>query len=101
MQSTDKQVDVTGFQQSRLQATFRKFYDRYNDLICPYKAKKKCVFTVTQPSLFFHPDLKTFGKFMISWKFCLPLEANGISSITAESVFKTVDEYKNITNINS
>ena len=25
-----------GFQLSRSQATFRKFYDRYNDLICPY-----------------------------------------------------------------
>jgi hypothetical protein len=25
-----------GFQLSRLQAAFRKFYDRYNDLICPY-----------------------------------------------------------------
>ena len=25
-----------GFQLSRLQAAFRKFYGRYNDLICPY-----------------------------------------------------------------
>jgi hypothetical protein len=25
-----------GFLQSRLQATFRKFYVRYNDLVCPY-----------------------------------------------------------------
>jgi hypothetical protein len=25
-----------GFQQSRLQAAFRKFYSRYNDLVCAY-----------------------------------------------------------------
>jgi hypothetical protein len=31
-----KQVDVTEFQLSRLQAAFRKFYGRYKDLICPY-----------------------------------------------------------------
>jgi hypothetical protein len=25
-----------------------------------HQAKKKCVFTVTRPTLFFHPDPKTF-----------------------------------------
>ena len=32
---TDKLMSQ-GFQLSPLQAAFRKFYDRYNDLICPY-----------------------------------------------------------------
>jgi hypothetical protein len=32
---TDKLMSQ-GFQLSRLQAAFRKFYGRYNDLICPY-----------------------------------------------------------------
>jgi hypothetical protein len=32
---TDK-LRSQGFQLSRLQAAFRKFYGRYNDLICPY-----------------------------------------------------------------
>jgi hypothetical protein len=32
---TDKLMS-RGFQLSRLQAAFRKFYGRYNDLICPY-----------------------------------------------------------------
>jgi hypothetical protein len=27
---------LQGFQLSRLQAAFRKFYGRYNDLTCPY-----------------------------------------------------------------
>jgi hypothetical protein len=31
-----KKVDVKGFQMSRLQAAFREFYGRYNDLIYPY-----------------------------------------------------------------
>jgi hypothetical protein len=35
-ESTDKQVDVTGVQMSRLQAAFRKYYGRYNDLIYAY-----------------------------------------------------------------
>jgi hypothetical protein len=32
---TDKLMSQ-GFHLSRLQAAFRKFYGRYNDLICPY-----------------------------------------------------------------
>jgi hypothetical protein len=31
-----KKLMSQGFQMSRLQAAFRKFYDRYNDLIYPY-----------------------------------------------------------------
>jgi hypothetical protein len=33
---TNKQVDVTGFIQFWLQESFRKFYNRYNDLVCQY-----------------------------------------------------------------
>ena len=35
-QSTGKQIDVKGVQLSRLQAAFRKFYRRYNDLVRSY-----------------------------------------------------------------
>jgi hypothetical protein len=35
-QSTDKQIDVTGFLQSRLQAAFHKCHGRYNGLVCQY-----------------------------------------------------------------
>ena len=68
----------------------------------PKQTNKKKVFTVTQPTLFFHLDIKNvIGKFIIPWKFSLPLEPNGlISSITVESVIKTVNKYTNITNNN-
>jgi hypothetical protein len=71
------------------------------------KKKKICVFTVTRPSLFFHPDPRTFYwkfflKFLKSWKFCLFLEPNRIiSSITVANVFKIVNKHKKITNNNS
>jgi hypothetical protein len=71
------------------------------------RQKKKYVCLLSPDRLFFHPDPKTFywkifWKFIISWKICLFLEPNGtISSITVESVFKTVNEYKSITNNNS
>ena len=60
------------------------------------------MFTVTRPTLFFHPDPKTFyWKIIISSKVCLSLEPNGtISSITVEIVFKTVNKHKNISNNN-
>jgi hypothetical protein len=65
------------------------------------KKKNVCLLSPDRP-YFFTPTLKLFiGKFLISWKFCLFLEPNGIiSSITVESVCKTVNKYKNITNNN-
>jgi hypothetical protein len=59
--------------------------------------RKMCVYCHPTDPIFFTPTLKLFiGNFLISWKFCLFLEPNGIiSPITVESVFK------NITNDNS
>jgi hypothetical protein len=71
------------------------------------RPKKKYVFTmftVFRPGpYFFTSTLKLFiRKFITSWKMCLPLKPKGIiSSITVESVFKTVNELKNMTNDNS
>jgi hypothetical protein len=28
---------LQGYNESRLRSSFRKFYDRYNDLVCDYK----------------------------------------------------------------
>jgi hypothetical protein len=91
--------------------TLEMFFSNYQYWSIKYlrPPKKICVFTVTQPTLFFHPDHKTllenFWKFIISWKFCLFLEPKGIiSSITVGflclklSINKKYHEYQNSLN---
>jgi hypothetical protein len=45
-QSTSKEVEVTGFQLSRLQAAFRIFYGRYNDLTTINICRVKCTILI-------------------------------------------------------
>jgi hypothetical protein len=64
-----------------------------------YPIRAKINLTVPQPTLFFHPDPKTFYLKIYFWEFCLPLQPwYNIINITVESVFKTVSKLKNITN---
>jgi hypothetical protein len=36
MQSADKQINITGVSTVSFTDSFRKFYGRYNDLVCQY-----------------------------------------------------------------
>jgi hypothetical protein len=52
-QTTDKTVNVEGYNESYLKASFRKFYGGYNDLVCDYNSSLAHMLNDLFPTLCF------------------------------------------------